>query len=94
MDNTVLSIALGAVVAGFVQGLSGFAFAMVAMSIWAWTLDPQLAVVLAVFGGLTGQLISAISLRRGFDWRRVGPFVGGGLLGLPIGCGCCRNWMC
>lgn len=85
MDNTVLSIALGAVVAGFVQGLSGFAFAMVAMSIWAWTLDPQLAVVLAVFGGLTGQLISAISLRRGFDWRRVGPFVGGGLLGLPIG---------
>lgn len=47
MDNTVLSIALGAVVAGFVQGLSGFAFAMVAMSIWPWTLDPQLAVVLA-----------------------------------------------
>ena len=36
-------VVVGAIVAGFVQGLSGFAFALVAMSIWAWTLDPKLA---------------------------------------------------
>lgn len=85
MDTTYLVIAFGAVVAGFVQGISGFAFAMVSMSIWAWSLDPGLAVVLAVFGGLTGQVISAVTVRRGVDWRRIAPFIAGGLLGLPLG---------
>lgn len=85
MDTTLILIAIGAVVAGFVQGLSGFAFGMVSMSVWAWGVDPSLAVVLAVFGGLTGQVISAITVRRGFDLRRVAPFIAGGLLGLPLG---------
>ncbi len=85
MDTALLVIALGAVIAGFVQGLSGFAFGMVSMSIWAWSVEPRLAAVLAVFGGLTGQLIAAVSVRRGFDWSRLAPFLVGGLLGLPLG---------
>ena len=52
--------------AGLVQGISGFAFAMVAMSIWVWGVDPQPAAVMAVFGGVTGQIISAIRVRRGW----------------------------
>ena len=44
--EVMLVVALGAAVAGFVQGLSGFAFGMVAMSFWAWVLEPQLAAVL------------------------------------------------
>jgi hypothetical protein len=44
-----------------VQGISGFAFAMVAMSIWVWGVDPALAALTAVFGGVTGQIISAIA---------------------------------
>ena len=48
-------------------------------------LPPQLAAVLAVFGGLTGQLLAAFTVRRGFDGRRVWPFIAGGLLGLPLG---------
>lgn len=78
-------IVLGAACAGFVQGLSGFGFSLVALSFWAWSLDPKLAAVLAVFGGLTGQLLAAFTVRRGFDARRVLPFIGGGLLGLPLG---------
>ena len=35
MDSVLLIVALGAVAAGFVQGLSGFGFSMVAMSFWA-----------------------------------------------------------
>ena len=35
MDSVLLIVALGAVAAGFVQGLSGFGFGMVAMSFWA-----------------------------------------------------------
>lgn len=84
MDQITV-IVLGAVCAGFVQGLSGFAFGLTAMSIWAWTLDPKLAATLAVFGALTGQLIAAVSVRRGFDWRRLAPFLLGGLVGIPMG---------
>lgn len=80
-----LVVALGAAVAGFVQGLSGFAFGLVAMSFWAWTVEPQLAAVLAVFGALTGQVIAAVTVRRGFDWRSLLPFVIGGLVGVPVG---------
>lgn len=85
MDPIFFIVALGAAVAGFVQGLSGFAFGLVAMSFWAWSLEPRLAAVLAVFGALTGQLIAALSVRRGFDARRLWPFVCGGLLGVPLG---------
>ncbi len=35
MHSIYFVVALGAVVAGFVQGLSGFAFGLVAMSFWA-----------------------------------------------------------
>lgn len=85
VDSLYFIVALGAVVAGFVQGLSGFAFGLVAMSFWAWALEPRMAAVLAVFGALTGQVIAAVSVRRGFDARRLLPFVLGGLLGVPLG---------
>ncbi|MFE8646981.1 sulfite exporter TauE/SafE family protein [Sphingomonas sp. NCPPB 2930] len=78
-------VAFGAVVAGFVQGLSGFAFGLVAMSFWAWVLDPKLAAVLAVFGALTGQLVAAFTVRRGFDVKTLLPFILGGLTGIPLG---------
>ncbi|MDW5444497.1 sulfite exporter TauE/SafE family protein [Polaromonas sp. SM01] len=85
MDSQTLIIIAGAMAAGFVQGLSGFAFGLVSMSFWAWTLDPRLAAALAVFGSLTGQIIAAVTVQRGFDLKRLAPFVLGGLLGLPLG---------
>ncbi|MDA8523291.1 sulfite exporter TauE/SafE family protein [Acidovorax sp. NCPPB 4044] len=78
-------VALGAAVAGFVQGLSGFAFGMVAMSFWAWVLEPRLAAALTVFGALAGQLVSALSVRRGMRLGLLWPFVLGGLAGIPLG---------
>lgn len=85
MEAQTLVIVAGAVAAGFVQGLSGFGFGLVAMSFWAWTIDPRLAAAMAVFGALTGQVIAAITVRRGFDLHRLAPFVLGGLLGIPLG---------
>ncbi|WWW36704.1 sulfite exporter TauE/SafE family protein [Stenotrophomonas rhizophila] len=85
MDSVYLVVALGAIVAGFVQGLSGFAFGMVAMSFWAWTLDPRLAATLSVFGALVGQLLAVFTVRRGFNLRLLLPFVLGGLAGIPLG---------
>lgn len=85
MDSVYIVVAVGAVVAGFVQGLSGFGFGMVAMSIWVWTLEPRIAAVLVVFGAVVGQILAATTVRRGFDAKRLLPFVLGGLLGIPLG---------
>jgi uncharacterized membrane protein YfcA len=78
-------LAFGAAIAGLVQGISGFAFAMAAMSIWVWGVDPALAAVMAVFGGWTGQIISAIRVRRGWHVGLLWPFVVGSAIGIPIG---------
>jgi hypothetical protein len=83
--DLILTVAIGAALAGFVQGLSGFGFGLTAMSIWAWTLEPRLAAALAVFGGLVGQTIAAFTVRRGWDWKALLPFILGGLAGLPLG---------
>jgi uncharacterized membrane protein YfcA len=81
----ILIVAAGAAVAGFVQGLSGFAFGLVAMGIWAWSLDPVLAGPLVVFGSLIGQLMSSGSLLHNSDPWRALPFVAGGIVGVPLG---------
>jgi uncharacterized protein len=78
-------LAIGAAIAGLVQGISGFAFAMVAMSIWVWTIDPILAAPMAVFGGWFGQVISAFRIRRGWHFDILWPFVVGSAIGIPIG---------
>ena len=83
--DLILVIAFGAALAGFVQGLSGFGFGLTAMALWAWTLEPRLAAALAVVGGLTGQLLAAFTVRRGWDLRALLPFLAGGLAGLPLG---------
>jgi uncharacterized protein len=81
----LLLLIAGAVVAGFVQGLSGFGFSMVAMSIWVWGLAPPLAAAMGVFGSLTGQLVAAFAVRRSLSLSTLAPFLAGGLLGIPLG---------
>ncbi len=76
---------VGAVVAGFAQGLSGFAFSFIALSFWAWAIPPQVAAPLAVFGGLMGQILSLAQVRGGYDLKKIAPLVAGGLVGVPIG---------
>ena len=85
MDSSWWVLIAGAVIAGFVQGLSGFAFSLVATSIWIWTLPPQLVAVMSVFGALTGQVVSALTTRRPLLLPRLAPLLAGGLCGLPLG---------
>lgn len=86
MIDSYLAIVIGgAVLAGFVQGLSGFAFALVALSVWAWAVDPQVAAAMAVFGSLVGQFTTLPLTWRGADVKRLAPFVIGGLIGVPLG---------
>jgi uncharacterized protein len=85
MNSTVQIVVLGSMAAGFVQGLSGFAFGLVAMGIWAWSLDPVLAGPLVVFGSLVGQLLATGTMWRMLNPWRALPFVLGGIVGVPLG---------
>ena len=85
MDITLLIVLIGAAAAGFAQGVSGFAFSLVALSIWAWAVEPQMAAPMSVFGALVGQLVALPWVWRGFELRRLLPLVIGGLVGVPLG---------
>src|SRR5262249_27574949 len=85
MTIEIWILGLGAALAGLVQGISGFAFAMVAMSIWVWGVNPQLAAAMAVFGGWAGQVISVLRVRRGGHYSILWAFVLGSAIGIPIG---------
>lgn len=83
--TAIIVVIIGATIAGFVQGLSGFAFSLVSMAFWAWVLPPQLAGPMAVFGSLIGQIIGLRSLRGKFRLAPALPFIAGGIAGIPIG---------
>lgn len=85
MSGELWLLAGGAALAGLVQGISGFAFAMVAMSVWVWGLEPRLAAVMAVSGGLLGQILGLFTVRRSPRWAALLPFLAGGLTGVPLG---------
>ena len=85
MTSELWLLAGGAALAGLVQGISGFAFAMVAMSVWVWGVEPRLAAAMAVAGGLLGQCVGLFTVRRGLQPAVLLPFVAGALLGVPVG---------
>jgi uncharacterized protein len=83
--GVILAVLVGTVGAAFVSGLSGFAFGMIGLSVWAWVLEPRLLSPMVVFGSLVAQLVSLGAIRRGHRWRPLLPFLIGGLAGVPFG---------
>src|SRR5947199_712241 len=81
-----LPIFLVATFAGaLVAGLSGFAFGLVAASIWLYILTPLQTATLIVAFGLIVQGYSVWKLRGALDWKKFWPFVTGAALGVPAG---------
>lgn len=85
MPATTALLMLGAAMAGVVQGISGFAFGLVSLSVWAWFMTPQELAVYTLCGSLAGQLLAAITLRRSWNLRILAPYLAGGALGVPLG---------
>src|SRR3984893_10265518 len=69
----------------FIAGLSGFAFGLVAASLWLYILSPSHTAALIICFGLLVQGYSACDVRRALDLHRLWPFVAGAALGVPAG---------
>jgi uncharacterized protein len=68
-----------------VAGLSGFAFGLIAASIWLYILTPIQTASLIIAFGLIVQGYSVWKLRRALDWRKLWPFLVGAAFGVPVG---------
>jgi uncharacterized protein len=68
-----------------VAGLSGFAFGLVAASIWLYILSPLQSATLIVAFGLIVQGYSVWKLRHALDWKKLWPFILGAAVGVPVG---------
>jgi len=80
-----LGLALGALIGSFVSGLAGFAFGLVALTIWLNLVEPGLTGALVVACSLAEQLMAVHALRHAAELDRNWPMVIGGLLGVPLG---------
>src|SRR5580700_11303757 len=83
--------AAGTFAAALVTGLAGFAFGIVAAAVWLHFLMPAQATVLIVAFGLIVQGVSVWKLRRAIQWKRLAPFLIGGVIGVPLG-GALLRW--
>ncbi|MDE2610979.1 MAG: sulfite exporter TauE/SafE family protein [Burkholderiales bacterium] len=85
MSHTAALVLVGSAVGGFISGLAGFAFGLVAMVFWAWTIKPQLIGPMLVVGSLSGQLLTIRTVRHSIRPAMVWPFIAGGVIGVPVG---------
>src|SRR5437879_2207218 len=87
-----LPIFLVATFAGaLVAGLSGFAFGLVAASIWLYILTPLQTATLIVAFGLIVQGYSVWKLRHALELAKFWPFILGAAIGVPVGIGQTSN---
>lgn len=76
---------LGAFVGALAAGGAGFAFGVVASSIWLHQLDPVHATFLVAGCGTILHFGLIWPARRGIERARLWPFIAGGFVGIPLG---------
>jgi len=85
VELTLVIFLVGTFAAAFVTGLSGFAFALVALAIWLHVLTPSQATPLIAAYALLVQGYAVWKLRHTLSPRRLAPFIVGSALGVPAG---------
>lgn len=78
-------VLVGALLAGFVNGLTGFGTGLVALGLWLYVIDPALASPLVVICSIIAQLLSLLSIRPKLNFSKLWPFLLGGASGVPAG---------
>lgn len=83
--SVALIVFAGALLAGFVSGLTGTGTGLVALGLWLLVVDPVLAAPLVVICSVTAQILSLFSIKPALNLNRLYPFLIGGIIGVPIG---------
>jgi uncharacterized membrane protein YfcA len=78
-------VVAGALVAGFVNGLTGTGYALMALGFWLQAMSPATAGPLVALCAVAGHLQALRSIWRGVRWPRLWPFLVAGLVGVPLG---------
>ncbi len=85
MSPEIILILAGALLGGFVNGLSGFGTTLVALPFWLHAVSPIVAAQLGAAGGIVGHIQALPSIWPLVTWRTVRPYILAGLIGVPIG---------
>jgi uncharacterized membrane protein YfcA len=78
-------VVAGALAAGFVNGLSGTGYALVALGFWLQVMSPLTAAPLTALCGVAGHVQSLPTIWKGVRWPRLWPMLAAGIVGVPIG---------
>ncbi len=85
MPHEHLLILAGALLGGFVNGLSGFGMTLVALPFWVYAVPPVVAAQLGAAGGVIGHLQTLPAIWPLISREAIGRYIVAGLLGVPIG---------
>ena len=86
MDGSVLALFLISIFfGGLTSGFAGFAAGLVYSGVWLHIITPTQTALLIASYGIVNQSYPVWKLRHVFSWRRVLPFIAGGLVGVPVG---------
>lgn len=85
MENYELIVLAGGLAGGLVNGLTGFGTGLTALTFWLYVVPPVVAAPMVVICSVVGQLQTLPKIWHAISWRRVMPFIIGGLLGVPVG---------
>lgn len=78
-------VVAGALAAGFVNGLSGTGYALVALGFWLQAMSPVTAAPLTALSSVAGHIQSLPRIWSGVQWPRLWPFLLAGAIGVPLG---------
>lgn len=78
-------VVAGALVGGFVNGLTGTGYALVSLGFWLQAMNPVHAAPLVALCSVMGHVQSLPSIWHGVRWPRLWPFLAAGLAGVPLG---------
>ncbi len=81
----IVLVVIGALAAGFVNGLTGTAYALAALGFWLHAMSPLTAAPLVALCAVGGHVQALRHIWHGVRWPRLWPFLAAGLVGVPIG---------
>jgi uncharacterized protein len=82
---TIILVASIVLIAGFIQSLTGFGFALMATPLLFLLLEPKTAIVLVVTMASVNMLVMTIAYRKDINIKRTIFMSLGSLIGVPIG---------